>query len=210
VDLRYNGGGLLSTAEVLANLLGGGQAGQKMYDLDYNSRHSAEDTTSAFTSQPESVAVPMIAFITSGASASASELVVNVLAPYAKVALIGDHTYGKPVGQVPFQISSSTCDSLLFLIGFRLVNSVGHGDYFAGLPDGSPAFDAAFCPAADDLAHAQGSPDEASTAAALQWAKTGSCPPSPPTAARLEAQARIEYPIPPEPSPAQVDIPGLF
>jgi carboxyl-terminal processing protease len=212
VDLRYNGGGMVSIAEVLANLLGGGLAPQPMYTLQLNANHAAEDATFLFTTQPEAIASTKVAFITTGASASASELVVNVLDPYLSAALVGAKTYGKPVGQ--FTLDLAPCADVLFLIAFRLVNAVGHGDYYAGLPDGTTGptgFRAPLCPAADDLTQPQDSALEASTAAALYWLQNGTCPPAQAAPAALLARsAGVAYPAAAAPSLAQRDIPGLF
>ncbi|HEY6105419.1 MAG TPA: S41 family peptidase, partial [Anaeromyxobacteraceae bacterium] len=208
VDLRYNGGGLLSTAELLADLLGGGRAGQTMYRLSNAPAKSALDVTATFAVQPEQVNPARIAFLTTGASASASELVPNALEPYKPLALVGARTYGKPVGQRGFEIAG--CPSLLFLVSFQLRNAQGDGDYFGGLPDAAGAFSGPLCPAEDDLLHAQGDPAEASTAAALSWLETGTRP-SPPVAFRLQRPAAPDgYPAPPRPSPAQIHLPGLF
>lgn len=203
VDLRYNGGGLVSLAELLADLLGGAQAGKLMYSMQFNARHASSGTTSFFSAVAGAMSPARIAFITTGATASASELVPNALDPYASVALVGGQTYGKPVGQISFQDPS--CDLALFLISFRLVNSAGDADYYAGLPDA--AFRGPLCPAADDLAQPQQSPLEASTATALYWLENGTCPP-PPVAAR--AVPPSTFPRPAHPTPAQVDMPGLF
>jgi carboxyl-terminal processing protease len=208
VDLRYNGGGLVSIAELLADLLGGGLAPQKMYDLLLNSGPGGR---ASFAAQAEAISDPTlkVAFITTGASASASELVANVLDPYRTIALVGSPTYGKPVGQ--FGYALTPCSDVLFLVAFGLVNALGHGDYYAGLPDGSPDFHAAFCPAADDLTQPQNGLAEASTAAALHWLATGTCPPAPAGAGGLRLAApATSYPTASAPTPAQRHIPGLF
>ena len=43
--------------------------------------------------------VENVVFITGRGSASASELVITSLQPYENVSLVGERTYGKPVGQ---------------------------------------------------------------------------------------------------------------
>jgi C-terminal processing protease CtpA/Prc len=206
VDLRYNGGGLLSIGELLADLLGGGLPPQPMYQLVNAPSKAALNATAPFQAQPQAVTPGRIAFVTTGASASASELVPNALEPYRSVALVGSRTYGKPVGQRGFEIVG--CPSLLFLVSFQLRNAQGDGDYFGGLPDAN--FAGPLCQAEDDLLHAQGDPAEASTAAAMSWLETGTCP-SPPVAFRLQRPTAPDgYPAPPRPSPAQVHLPGLF
>ena len=206
VDLRYNGGGLLSTGGLLADLLGGGLPPQPMYHLVNAPSKATLNAMAPFQAQPQAVTPGRIAFVTTGASASASELVPNALEPYRSVALVGTRTYGKPVGQRGFEIVG--CPSLLFLVSFQLQNAQGDGDYFGGLPDAN--FAGPLCQAEDDLLHAQGDPAEASTAAAMSWLETGTCP-SPPVAFRLQRPTAPDgYPAPPRPSPAQVHLPGLF
>jgi C-terminal processing protease CtpA/Prc len=101
--------------------------------------------------------------IATGASASASELIVNALRPFIPVVLVGETTFGKPVGQYGIEF----CDKVLAPVSFTLRNARGEGDYFGGFaPD---------CPAADDVAHDLGDPNEASLAVALTVARTGSC-----------------------------------
>ena len=101
--------------------------------------------------------------IATQASASASELVVNGLRPFMPVVLVGDRTYGKPVGQygLPF------CDKVLAPVAFSMVNADGAGDYFGGL--------SADCIAADDIEHDLGAAEESSLAEALRFVRTGAC-----------------------------------
>jgi carboxyl-terminal processing protease len=217
VDLRYNGGGLISTAELLANLLGGGLGGSKMVHWTFSPRRSAYDGDDTFAPPASAVAPTRIAFITTGASASASELVPNVLEPYVPaIALVGARTYGKPVGQQPFQLT--TCGAMVYLVSFKLENAQGDGEYFAGLPDapatGEPAFSGPLCEAEDDLLHAPGDPAEASTSAALTWLDTGACPAAPVAkaggAGALKATPLDGYPEAAAPTIAQRHVRGLF
>ncbi len=219
VDLRYNGGGLISTAELLANLLGGGLDGRTMVHWTFSPLRSAYDGDDTFALQPGTtpVTATRIAFITTGASASASELVPNVLEPHVPaIALVGARTYGKPVGQQPFQLT--TCGAMVYLVSFKLENAQGDGEYFAGLPDapaaGEPAFSGTLCGADDDLLHAPGDPAEASTSAALTWLDTGECPAAPVAkagpAGALKAAAPDAYPEATAPTIAQRHVRGLF
>ena len=171
LDLRYNGGGLITTAELLLNLFAGDRSGQVSYSVQYNPSKSAAETTSTFALQPETVAALNIAFIATDSTASASELVINALAPYANVAIIGGRTFGKPVGQNAYDIS--LCDFRLRLIAFKLVNRDNHGDYFAGLPDAN--FVGGFCAATDDLSQSIGADTEPMTSDAQFWLTNGRC-----------------------------------
>lgn len=224
VDLRYNGGGLVSTAEVLSNLLAGDlTTTDLMYRFQNNPAHASLDEQTFFAPTSDAIGTPgtpfRIAFImTKGASASASELVANVLEPYheQEIAIVGSQSYGKPVGQRGFGVSA--CDLAVYLISFRLVNSQGEGDYYQGLPDANGSFNGPLCAATDDLTLAPGDPDESSTAAALSWLSTGSCPPAPAAAAtKLSARTAAKlatapdtYPAAIAPDEAQRNIPGLF
>lgn len=212
VDLRYNGGGLVDTARILANLLAAGQSGQKMFDQQFNTSQSGQNRTYSFGSETAAGTFTRIAFITTSSSASASELVPNSLDPYLDVAFVGAKTYGKPVGQYVFTLSG--CDRKLFLVSFKTVNASGVGDYYDGLPVAGTSR-GPLCQAEDDLTHSQGEASEASTQAAIYFARNGSCPPAttPMAMAAQKSAGRpptSDTPRPSRPSPEQVDIPGLF
>ncbi len=101
--------------------------------------------------------------IGSGATASASELVINGLRPFVDVVLIGETTYGKPYGFVP----RSACGTTYEAVNFESLNALGVGGYTAGFqPD---------CLVADDLDHALGDSSERRTATALNYVATGRC-----------------------------------
>ncbi len=214
MDVRYNGGGLLSTAKVLGSLLHP-TASDLMYRFAFNAKHPDQSTPQNFTSERSGIGnVRRVAFITTGDSASASELVPNALAPYlgTNVAIIGDRTYGKPVGQRNSDLGS--CADSLFLISFALHNKDGYGDYYGGLP--AAGFAGTSCQAADDLTHEQGDAAEDSTQKALAFATTGSCGSAPiapavlPGALRAALRTSASLLRPAEPTPAQRDIPGLY
>jgi len=158
LDLRYNGGGLLSAAETLAELVGGIRlVGRTFYESRFNERNQTCGDTVQFRAQNLGLAasVPVVAIATGG-TASASELLINGLRPHAPVDIVGSRTFGKPVGQLGF----SFCEKVLRPTTFQLVNADGEGDYFDGL--------APNCEVADDLDHALGDPDEAMIEASLE------------------------------------------
>lgn len=190
IDLRYNGGGLLSTASTLGNLLGGIAAqNQVFYELRFNAARSANNNElRRFARALNSVNPARVVFITSRGSASASELVINSLKPHVQLALVGDRTFGKPVGQSAFDLEA--CNLRLRPVTFDIANSDGDAEYFAGLPvDGLPVL----CPAADDLDFQLGDPQEASLATALDYLSTGACPTVASAPAMLEARAAPSY-----------------
>lgn len=76
--------------------------------------------------------VQNIYFIVSGNTASASEMLISCFKPYLNVKLIGEHTYGKPVGFFAINIDQYS----IYLSSFVIKNAAGWSDYFTGmLPD---------------------------------------------------------------------------
>ena len=173
LDLRYNGGGLVSVAQVLGDLMAKGKAGQVFSKTMFRPSQSAQDSTDTFGSEPNAIAVTKIAVIGTDGTASASELVANAFIPYlnANIALIGSNTYGKPVGQTAYD--RSACDDRLRVISFRTVNAAGGGDYYGGLAPVMPVT----CAAADDYTRPLGDPTEASVKTALDYLAGRSCTP---------------------------------
>jgi C-terminal processing protease CtpA/Prc len=186
IDLRYNGGGLISTAELLGDYLGGfANDGLVFSQTEFNAdRAAANNSTSYFSRRGNSIDITRFIVIASGSTASASELVTNSLIPYADVWIVGDNTYGKPVGQVGIAF----CDKILRPTSFRTTNANGDGDYFEGLPVN--------CPAADILEIPVGDISDPNVVAALSISQTGSCPvataPEGPQASSLMLE--IRYP----------------
>lgn len=209
VDLRYNGGGAVATAELLGNLLLAGQTNQILYRTRLNPNKSASEETVRVRAETGALPAQRIAFLTLSGTASASELVINVLAPYAEVAIVGTRTYGKPVGQYAFDLSSS-CDMRLRLVTFRMTNRNDYGDYYDGLPDAAAQVPDAFCAAADDLTRAQGDGEEGLTRAALHWLSNGGCPAPPPGEAKAALAAADLYPRPRAAAPFQIAAAGAF
>ena len=177
IDLRYNGGGYLSVADRMLDLLGGLAAeGERSFWISHNDKQADLDQGAIFAPLPQSMSPLRIAFITTGGTASASELVINGLSPYIDVVLIGEDTLGKAVGQYPFdqsQLSAyAECDTRLRLVAFEIVNGEGNGGYYTGLVD-SGRF--TLCPAEDDVTRNWGDPLEASLTTALGWLNQGIC-----------------------------------
>ena len=212
VDLRYNGGGLLSTAELMGNLLGGNRVRSEVFDyVTYRSEKSSNNNTAFFAPQPQSVSAMKIAFIGMGGTASASELVINGFVPYlhANAGLIGTNTYGKPVGQIA--LDRAACDDRLRVIAFALQNANRQGAYYDGLATTVEAS----CQAADDLTRPLGDPAEASTRQALDYLAGRSCTPiTATTLAKGTASSlrvgTMDLLVPARPSAAQREMPGLF
>lgn len=209
LDFRYNGGGLVSVAEVLGDLLARDKAGQVFSQTVFRNSKSEFNETRRFAAEGNAIAATRIAVIGTDATASASELVPNAFIPFLgeNIALIGTNTFGKPVGQIARD--RSACDDRLRLVAFRSINAKGGGDYYNGLARVLPRT----CRAEDDILKPLGDPEEASIAAALDFLAGRSCNAitgsSETVSASREAPERRELLMPEAPSPAQLEIPGL-
>ena len=119
IDLRYNGGGSVTTASYLGAMVTGQFNGQLYSKEQWNSKvMNALDASvfeNNFTNQIinkdqnqniilqepiNSLNLNRVYFITSGSSASASELVMNSLSSYIDVSSVGKKTIGKVQGYV--------------------------------------------------------------------------------------------------------------
>ncbi|MBX7459103.1 peptidase S41 [Qipengyuania sp. 1NDH17] len=209
LDLRYNGGGLVSVAELLGDLMAEGLEGQIYSQTILRPSRSAENSTAFFNDQPQQIRAMKLAVIGRGGTASASELVTNSMIPYlgSNIALVGANTYGKPVGQ--FAFDRSACDDRLRAVTFKTVNANGQGEYFDGLASVMPNT----CRAGDDLTAQLGDANEASVAVALDFIAGRTCTPISASAkdGTVKAEGGSPRLLQPEmPSAVQRDIPGLY
>lgn len=207
LDLRYNGGGLVSVAELLGDLMADGLEGQIFSETKLRPSKASEESTDLFANQPEQIGVTKLAIIGRGGTASASELVTNSFIPYlgANIALVGDNTFGKPVGQ--FAFDRSACDDRLRAVTFRTVNADGQGDYYDGLASVMPNT----CRAADDIFTQFGDPNEASISVALDFLAGRTCTPITGKDDTIQARGAERVLLQPErPNVAQWENPGLY
>jgi carboxyl-terminal processing protease len=208
IDFRYNGGGLISTAEVMGDLLGGNRATSEVFDFTtFRPEKASSNRTKRFSPRSQSVSPVKIAFIATGSTASASELVINGFLPYFGngIALVGGNTFGKPVGQIG--IDRAACDDRLRVVAFSDQNGRSEGFFYDGLADKVPVT----CQAGDDFTKPLGDPQEASVARALDFLAGRACTPIPQgqrsQSARDGASALL---TPANPTTAQREVPGLF
>ncbi|PPK93951.1 C-terminal processing protease CtpA/Prc [Nonlabens xylanidelens] len=157
LDLRYNGGGSVNSAIILGSLISGNPVTDVYSTEEWNPDVQAQLQASnpdqlinLFRNQTgagstlNTLNLSQVHIITTGNSASASELVINSLDPYINVVQVGDDTAGK------FQASTTLYDSANFArsganpahryamqpLILKSLNSVGNTDYFDGLaPD---------------------------------------------------------------------------
>lgn len=209
IDFRYNGGGLVSVANTFGDLLGEGRVGQVWSRTVLRESKSSENETRNFANEVQSLQATKIAFIGTGNTASASELVINSMLPYLgtdDVALIGRNTSGKPVGQFGFDLAE--CDLRIRAVTFQTVNANDEGDYFTGLASVMPNT----CQAGDNILQPLGDPREASIATALDFLAGRSCTAITGGEDNSLAQGAPERITmqPAQPTAAQFETPGMF
>jgi carboxyl-terminal processing protease len=166
LDLRYNGGGLVSTGGTLASYIAGARGNGKAYaSLLYNDKRAADNNQRfAFSSLSSSLGLPRVYVLSGPRTCSASEQVINGLrGTGVEVVTVGDTTCGKPVGFLP----SSSCGQTYSVVNFESVNERNEGRYFDG-------FDAT-CTVTEDFTAPQGSAADPLLAAAQRLADGGSC-----------------------------------
>ena len=184
IDLRYNGGGLVSTANLLGDLLGGDVAENLTFSKTvFNEQQAAaNNSTELFDRRTSSLSLSRLIVIATSGTASASELVTNGMDPHVEVTIVGADTFGKPVGQVGLEF----CEQILRPTSFQTLNANDFGDYFDGLP--------VDCAAADDLNVAVGDDGDPNVVAALEYLATGTCPAAALTDAQFKSGVRQEIP----------------
>ncbi len=164
VDLRYNGGGSVRTCTYLASLITGQFTGTIFAQQQWNSKLMAYFDSINTNSDPnddfdlndyfvdtthngvaiQGLQLNRVYFLTSGRSASASELLINGLSPHINVVQIGTDTYGKNVGSITiYDYVDNTGNErnpnhtyAMQPIVLRIANSENYADYTDGLgPD---------------------------------------------------------------------------
>ena len=160
LDFRYNGGGSVQTATYLGSMIYNTnteeifaitQYNDKLedyfrgeYGSDYfNTKFEAGIAREAGSDVPiNTLNLNRVYIITTGGSASASELIINGLDPYIDVVLVGETTHGKYVGS--FTIKDYDANGVvnpnhtwaLQPITLKIANSIGVSDFVNGFtPD---------------------------------------------------------------------------
>ncbi|MDO9072919.1 MAG: S41 family peptidase [Rubrivivax sp.] len=166
LDLRYNGGGLVSTGGTLASYITGTRGNNLAYAwLLYNDKRAASNQRFEFSALASSLGLPRVYLLTGPRTCSASEQVINGLRGAGiEVVTVGDTTCGKPLGFLP----SSSCGQTYSMVNFESVNQRNEGRYFDG-------FDAS-CTVIEDFTAPQGSAADPLLAVASGLADGGTCP----------------------------------
>ena len=192
VDLRYNGGGSVETAEYLSNLIvPAAKTNTLMFTEYFNDKlqndkypllakkfginvsvepgifKSTNKSNQTNFNKEGTLNLGRVFFIVTGSTASASELTINNLIPEMNVQLIGTTTYGKPVGFFAIPIGAYQ----YYTPEFESKNSAGQGGYYAGMTPGSATYPGV--QASDDVTHDFGDVNEALLAKAISYTVKG-------------------------------------
>ncbi|NRF41463.1 S41 family peptidase [Pedobacter foliorum] len=189
VDLRYNGGGYISTAEHMVNLIAPSGTSGVMFTEHYNSTmqnkkatilknqpllstggavigtlfdddYTISGNTTTFQKKGNLSGIKNVVFIVSKNTASASELVINSLKPIITVKLVGETTYGKPIGFFPITLENKYD---VYLSMFETRNSKDEGGYYTGMIPNMKGYEFA----ADDKMYDFGNAKDDCTAVAI-------------------------------------------
>ena len=163
IDLRYNGGGLISVARRLAGQLLPEHEGEVFQHYRHNEAFSDTDDATYLEAQTHAIDARAVVVLTTGSTASASEMLAFALEPYLPVWRVGSTTYGKPVGMDHFE----TCDLFVAPITFQVANRDESADWFDGLPP--------HCGALDDLNTEPGADDDPMMLAGVTMARGDDC-----------------------------------
>jgi hypothetical protein len=182
LDLRYNGGGLVSTGATLAGYIAGSRgAGLNYATLLFNDKHGASNISFSFAVPGAALNLPRVFVLMGRRTCSASEQVINGLRGAGlDVVTIGETSCGKPVGFQP----TSNCGTTFNVVNFESVNHLGAGRYFNGFTPG--------CAVAEDFTVAQASGADPLMAAAARYADGGGCPAASSSAVLPAAQRQAE------------------
>jgi C-terminal processing protease CtpA/Prc len=149
LDLRYNPGGSVGNATLLAsliapsNIVSNEEVFVKYIWNDIINQYwrdkegdESENLIIRFEDAAQNININRIYVIVSGSSASASEMIINGLKPYMEVVLIGETTHGKYTASITLHDEEKSFNWAIQPIVLKTANSNGETDYKDGLiPD---------------------------------------------------------------------------
>ncbi|MDD4972298.1 MAG: S41 family peptidase [Paludibacter sp.] len=135
LDLRYNNGGVITSAQLISTMLAPAIALNNTFCyIEYNNkqhpRRQSMILAASLLSRGANLNLQTVYVLVSSTTASASELVINTLRPYMNVVIIGDQTEGKNVGSVVY--TNETYRRAIHPIVCKLYNAENESDYVNG------------------------------------------------------------------------------
>lgn len=173
LDLRYNGGGFVSSAQRLASMIAPASVdGQVLMYQKFNFLlKSLNDTLLFDVDRSSNLDLDKVYILTTGGTASASEIIIYGLEPYMEVIQIGETTYGKYHGSITISDNDNEPEKRRHLWAIQPIvmesdNANSSIDYLSGM---KPDFELR-----DNYYNADlGDPEEHFLSAALEHIYTG-------------------------------------
>lgn len=148
LDLRYNNGGLITSAVLLCTILCPEiNLNSKICSLKFNNKKQSSNLDYAVDKARlnpggKNLNLKRLYVLTSSSSASASEMIINSLRSFMDVIVIGDQTVGKNVGSVTYPNDDSpypygTTTWSMHPIVCQISNKDGFTDYASGFKPGT-------------------------------------------------------------------------
>ena len=183
LDLRYNGGGLVSVGSTVASHLGGAAgSGLRYARLLYSDKQQSSNQDYLFTNPNNWAGFSKVYVLMGERTCSASEQVINGLSGIGvNVVAVGGTSCGKPVGFLP---RDNSCGSTYSVVNFESVNARNEGRYFDGLQ--------ATCTVSEDFSKPIADTNDPLLVAAAYHIDHGACPAG--TSLREQPQARSSVP----------------
>ncbi|MDE0535655.1 S41 family peptidase [Tenacibaculum sp. L6] len=159
LDLRINGGGSVETSAYLASMIRAEAGTDKFAELKFNSKHSQyndpyyfDNTLNVYGADGKKTheetinrlsGIERLYVLTSGSTASASEMIINGLRPFIEVKVVGTKTVGKNEGSITLydspisdytNVNSANSSHKMAMqpIVFQIYNKLGQNDYGDG------------------------------------------------------------------------------
>jgi carboxyl-terminal processing protease len=162
LDLRYNAGGDVSAAAAMCSMIIAGISAETPF-IEYKGNKNAGTRKESFstaasvsggpafaTLQQSSLKLPRLYVLTTAATESAAELVINNLRPYANVIQIGQTTRGKDEASIAIADLRGTkrINWVMYPIVYKIFNALGNGDYSSGIAPNYAMVESAHLPLA--------------------------------------------------------------
>lgn len=143
LDFRYNPGGYVTAAQNLASLVGKGIDPSKIFfKKEYNktmttdmlNRYGADSFNGYFLQKSNNIGANLqtLTVLTTGGTASASELVINGLKPFMTISTVGTTSYGKNVGSITIADETGRIKWGMQPIVTKSFNALNQSDYSTG------------------------------------------------------------------------------
>ena len=147
LDLRYNAGGDVSAAAAMCSMIPVGLTATSQF-IQYKGNKNAAERKETFAEaatvsngpsfsalQQRNLGMIRLYVLTTAATESAAELVINNLQPYLSVIQVGQTTRGKDEASITIADRRGTkrVDWVMYPIVYKILNSRGNGGYSAGI-----------------------------------------------------------------------------